>query len=106
MSYFDRYESNPADSSTAQALFHRMAQQVVRGGGEANQVWIDLLKDMLVLRDQVSFSSILCFTATSSHLTSPCRCSPVSMKSSVIASSAQPCSTRAVCCPTPLCPSS
>jgi len=56
MSFFEQYEANPADLSTAHALLHRMAQKVVRGGGEANQVWIDLLKDMLIIRDQVKTS--------------------------------------------------
>jgi hypothetical protein len=58
MSFFEQYEANPADLSTAHALLHRMAQKVVRGGGEANQVWIDLLKDMLIIRDQVHLTTM------------------------------------------------
>jgi hypothetical protein len=73
MSFFEQYEANPADLSTAHALLHRMAQKVVRGGGEANQVWIDLLRDMLIIRDQVHLTAMHSSIALITHARYPLR---------------------------------
>lgn len=65
MSYFLQYEENPNDLTMPHTLLHRMAQFVVRSGVETQQVWVDLLKDMLSIRDQVC---VLHFMALGSSL--------------------------------------
>jgi len=49
------------DNPPKHILLQRMAQHVARSAAESSQVWIDLLKDMLALRNQVpSLCSALC----------------------------------------------
>lgn len=53
MSYYQQYEERPTDLEVPHALLQKMAQFVVRSGTEGQQVWMDLLKDLLSVRDQV-----------------------------------------------------